>query len=85
MADKNGKSYIWRGAIGAFVALLAFLSTFMFNKVVALPETYITIESNKEMHEEQDERQEKLDKKIDDGFKQLQEQYREINKYLRKK
>lgn len=83
MIYRNRKSHIWRGAVGVLIGILAFLSSFLFNRVVALPETYVTISANKEMHQDQNERQEKLEKKIDSGFEQLQEQYREINKYLR--
>lgn len=81
--NRNGKSLIWRSAIGILVAVLSFLSTFMFNRVVALPEIYVTKQDNKEMHEVQSVRQEKLEKKIEQGFERIQQQYIEINQYLR--
>jgi hypothetical protein len=57
----------------------------MFNQVVGFPEKYVSKQDNKEMHMSQDARQEKLEQKIDQGFKQIQEQYIEINQYLRDK
>jgi len=81
----NGKGVIWRSAIGILVALLSFLSAFMFNKVVAMPETYIKIEAQAKIEESQDRRQEKLEEKIDNGFNTLQQQFTEINQYLRDK
>lgn len=81
----NGKSLIWRSAVGILIAVLSFLSTFMFNRVVALPETYVKINVNKEMHQSQDKRQERLENKIDRGFEKIQQQYIEINQYLRDK
>jgi hypothetical protein len=81
--NKNGKSLIWRSAVGILVAVLSFLSSFMFTRVVGFPEKYVSKQDNKEMHISQDVRQEKLEQKIDEGFKQIQEQYIEINQYLR--
>ena len=80
---ENGNKMIWRSAIGILMAILCFLSSFIFTKVVAMPDTYVKIQRNKEMHESQDRRQEKLEKKIDHGFEQIQQQYIEINQYLR--
>jgi hypothetical protein len=81
----NGKSLIWRSAIGILFAMLSFLSAFMFNKVVALPDTYIKIEAQAKIEDAQNRRQEKLEEKIDTGFSILQQQFTEINQYLRDK
>jgi len=81
--DENGKGVIWRSAVGILIALLSFLSAFMFNKVVAMPEIYVKIPQNKEMHQAQDKRVDQIEIKIDNGFNRIQEQYIEINKYLR--
>jgi len=83
MSNGNGNGIVWRSAIGILVAVLSFLSAFMFNKVVSLPETYIKIPQSKEMHQSQEKKIEHIEQKIDDGFNRIQEQYIEINKYLR--
>lgn len=80
---ENGKSTIWRSTVGILIAILCFLSSFIFTKVVAMPETYVKIPENKEMHQKQDKKIEKIEQKIDQGFDKIQQQYIEINQYLR--
>ena len=83
MPELNVKSPIWRGTVGVLIGLLCFLTSFIFTKVVAMPEDYVTKVDNKEMHQVQKERVDQIEKDIKEGFKTLQEQYIEINQYLR--
>lgn len=82
MAD-NGKSTIWRGTVGVLIGLLCFLSSFVFYKVVALPEVYINKTDNKEMHQVHRDRIDRVESEIQQGFREIREQYIEINQYLR--
>ena len=82
MASSNGKSWLWRGAIGIIVGLLSFLSTFMFNRVVAIPETYVTIEQNKDMHIEDRTEQTQLETRTERALDRIYKQMDEIHSIL---
>ena len=78
----KNKSWLWRGAIGIIVGLLSFLSTFMFNRVVAIPETYVTIEQNKEMHIDDKDEQKQLEQRTGKALDRIYQQMDEIHKIL---
>ncbi len=58
----------WLGGLAVLLSILGFLGAFMFNRVVAAPSTYQTIEQHQRDMDKTERRQERIEKKIDDGF-----------------
>jgi len=76
----NMLTWVWRATLVSLIAILSFLSSWVFQEVSAIPKNYVTVESQSRVDDRQDIERREIRKRIDEGFKETQRMILDLHK-----
>lgn len=78
--SNNKTTWIWRGTLLSLLAVLSFLSSWVFSEVSAIPKNYTTKQQQNRIDDRQDAERKSLGEKIDNGFRETQKMILDLHK-----
>ena len=78
--SRNRPTWIWRGTLLVLIAILSFLSSWVFSEVSAIPKNYPTKDQQNRVDDRQDREHRTLEQKKDDGFRDTQKMILDLHK-----